>query len=106
VRYKGKPRPDGLYFGPHTSAYSAKMTLEFIHKVFPLRQCSDQELLRRTRPCILYDMKRCVAPCVNKCTHEEYEKIVEKKLLLKRLFPWEERQLEKQLSFLKFLQDH
>jgi len=78
VRYKGKPRPDGLYFGPHTSAYSAKMTLEFIHKVFPLRQCSDQELLRRTRPCILYDMKRCVAPCVNKCTHEEYEKIVER----------------------------
>lgn len=76
VRYRGRPEPDGLYFGPYTSAYSARMVLDLIHKMFPLRQCSDQELARRTRPCILYDMKRCIAPCVGKCTKEEYDRNV------------------------------
>lgn len=73
VRYKGKPKADGIYFGPYTSAYSARATLDLLHRLFPLRQCSDQELARRTRPCILYDMKRCIAPCVNRCTKEQYE---------------------------------
>lgn len=72
VRYRGRPKADGLYFGPYTSAFAARTTLDLIHKIFPLRQCSDQELVRRTRPCILYDMKRCIAPCVNYCTKEEY----------------------------------
>lgn len=72
VRYKGKPKADGQYFGPYTSADAARKTLDLLHRLFPLRQCSDQEFARRTRPCILYDMKRCIAPCVNKCTHEEY----------------------------------
>ncbi len=76
VRYKGKPKGNGLYFGPYTSAYSARQTLDLLNKVFPLRQCSDQELIRRTRPCILYDMKRCIAPCVNRCTKEEYDNYV------------------------------
>lgn len=76
VRYKGKPKADGQYFGPYTSAESARKTLDLLHRLFPLRQCSDQEFARRTRPCILYDMKRCIAPCVNRCTHEEYEAYV------------------------------
>jgi excinuclease ABC subunit C len=70
VRYRGRPEPDGLYFGPYTSAYAARDTLDLIQRIFPLRQCSDQEFARRTRPCILYDMKRCIAPCVSKCTKE------------------------------------
>ena len=78
VRYKGKPKGHGLYFGPYTSAYSARQTLDLVNKVFPLRQCSDQELTRRTRPCILYDMKRCIAPCVNRCTKEEYAHYVDR----------------------------
>lgn len=73
VRYRGRPKADGLYFGPYTSAFAARQTADLLQKIFPMRQCSDQELLRRTRPCILYDMKRCVAPCVDRCTHEEYE---------------------------------
>ncbi len=77
VRYRGKPKADGLYFGPYTSAFAARQTLDIIQRIFPLRQCSDQELLRRTRPCILYDMKRCIAPCVNKCTKEEYDRYLE-----------------------------
>jgi len=78
VRYRGKAEPDGLYFGPYTNAYAARQTLDLLQKLFPLRQCSDQELVRRTRPCILYDMKRCIAPCVEKCTKAEYDKYVEK----------------------------
>lgn len=72
VRYKGKPQEDALYFGPYLSAYAARITLDLLNKVFPLRQCSDQELARRDRPCVLYEMKRCVAPCVGKCTKGEY----------------------------------
>lgn len=76
VRYKGSPKPDGMYFGPYTSADAARKTLDLLNRLFPLRQCSDQEFAKRTRPCILYDMKRCIAPCVNRCTKEEYDKLV------------------------------
>jgi len=78
VRYKGKPKSDGTYFGPYTHAGAARQTLDLLHKIFPMRQCSDQEFARRTRPCILYDIKRCVAPCVGYCTKEEYDELVDK----------------------------
>src|SRR3989304_4324795 len=48
IRYKGKPKEKGLYFGPYTSAYAARETFELLLRLFPLRQCSDQELQRRT----------------------------------------------------------
>lgn len=76
VRYKGKPKARGLYFGPYTSTYSARETLDALQKIFPLRQCSDQELLRRVRPCILYGMKLCSAPCVGLITKEAYQEDV------------------------------
>ena len=76
VRYRGKPKGDGLYFGPYTSAYAARQTYEVLSKVFPLRQCSDHELKSRTRPCLLYGIKRCCAPCVDKCTENEYQEHV------------------------------
>ncbi|MDF2549863.1 MAG: uvrC [Chlamydiales bacterium] len=75
-RYKGRPKEDALYFGPYTSSYAAGQMLDFIHRFFPLRQCSDQELERRTRPCILHGMKRCLAPCVDRCTPEDYQALV------------------------------
>lgn len=78
VRYKEKPESGSYYFGPYTSAASARTTFDLLNRLFPLRQCSDQEFLRRTRPCILYDMKRCCAPCVGKCTKEEYSHHVER----------------------------
>jgi excinuclease ABC subunit C len=78
VRYRGKPKSDGFYFGPYTNAFSARKTLDLLQKIFPMRQCSDKEFSRRTRPCILYDMKRCIAPCVGKCTQEEYDVLVER----------------------------
>lgn len=78
VRYKGKPKSDGTYFGPYTHAGAARRTLDLLHKIFPLRQCSDQEFSKRTRPCILYDIKRCVAPCVGYCSSVEYQELVNK----------------------------
>jgi excinuclease ABC subunit C len=77
VRFKGKPPAGNLFFGPYAHGFAARQTLEFLRHLFPLRQCSDRELVSRTRPCILYDLKRCIAPCVNKCTKEEYDHLVE-----------------------------
>ena len=77
IRYKGAPKKDGLYFGPYTSAYAARQTYELLTRLFPLRQCSDEEIKRRTRPCLLYSIKRCIAPCVGKCTKEEYDSYVD-----------------------------
>lgn len=76
VRTKGKPKGKGKYFGPYTSSYAARQTLEIISKIFPLRQCSDAELQKRDRPCLLYDIKKCIAPCVSKCTKQEYDTFV------------------------------
>lgn len=82
IRYKGKPKNDGIYFGPYTNALAARQTFDLISRLFPLRQCSDAELANRKRPCLLYDIKRCIAPCVNKCTEEEYAVHVESAIRL------------------------
>ncbi len=73
LRYKGGPPENLLCFGPYTSAHAARATYDLLTRLFPLRQCSDEELKRRTRPCLLYAIKRCCAPCVGKCTPEEYQ---------------------------------
>lgn len=73
VRVKGKPKGKDLFLGPFTSAFAAKETLDEVHKLFMLRQCSDEELKRRDRPCLLYQIKRCMAPCVSFCTKEAYD---------------------------------
>lgn len=77
VRYKGEPVKGKLYFGPFTNGAAAKEMLQLMRKLFPMRTCSDRELASRKRPCVLYDIKRCIAPCVGKCTKEEYEKLSE-----------------------------
>lgn len=80
VRLRHEPTDQEEYFGPYTSAEAARETVDELHKLFQLRQCSDQELRKRTRPCILYQMHRCIAPCVMKCTQEEYDREVERTL--------------------------
>jgi excinuclease ABC subunit C len=76
IRFKGKRSKDALYFGPYTNALAARHTFDLLAKLFPLRQCSDEELKRRKRPCLLYSIKRCIAPCIQKCTHDEYNTYV------------------------------
>lgn len=65
-------------FGPYPSSKMARSTLKFLHQLFPLRECSDKELNRRKRPCILYELKRCIAPCVNMCSQKEYDEVVKR----------------------------
>lgn len=78
MRYKGVIKDKGLYFGPYTSAIAAREIYELLNKLFLLRQCSDNELKKRTRPCLLYEMNRCLAPCINLCTKEQYDQQVQK----------------------------
>ncbi len=75
-------RKDGArYFGPYSSSASMKETFRFLHRIFPLRTCRDLELKTRTRPCMEYQIHRCLAPCCALVTLEEYRKIVAEAIL-------------------------
>jgi len=63
----------GRYFGPFHSASAVRETLDTIRKIFPLRTCSDGVFRNRTRPCIEYDIKRCLAPCVLEVDRAAYD---------------------------------
>lgn len=95
IRNKGKPKNCLAYFGPYTNALAARQTYDLIMKLFPLRQCSDVELASRKRPCLLYDIKRCLAPCAQKCSAEEYQSLVE---ATKRLLKGQDKELLKELK--------
>lgn len=77
-----KIKADGAeYFGPYSSAQAVRETLKWLQKIFPLRSCKDRELYNRARPCILYQIGRCRAPCVGYISKEDYEKIVEQAVM-------------------------
>lgn len=76
VRLGSLSKDKNLFFGPYTNAFAARKTFELLKKLFPLRKCSDHELYRRKRPCILHGMRMCLAPCVGLCTKEEYDGVV------------------------------
>jgi excinuclease ABC subunit C len=66
------------YFGPYASASRARQTQAFLHRAFPLRTCTDAVLRSRSRPCLLHQMGRCVAPCVDgHTTREEYQDLID-----------------------------
>jgi excinuclease ABC subunit C len=76
-------KPDGeRYFGPYASAHDARVTLKFIQKLFPLRQCTERQLATCTRPCLNCQMKRCLCPCTGKVDPQEYGRMVEGVTLL------------------------
>ena len=76
MRGKKNPKEAKNTFGPYTNAKVARDVLDLMNRIFPLRECSDSELKNRTRPCLLHGIKRCIAPCVDKCTQTEYAEIV------------------------------
>jgi len=78
-----KIKPDGeVYFGPYASARDARVTLKFIQRLFPLRQCTERQLAKCTRPCLNCQMKRCICPCSGKVDPQEYGRIVKGAVLL------------------------
>jgi len=66
-----------LYFGPYPSVTQARSTLRLIGPVFPLRKCTTKDIPKRSRPCLNYQLGRCLAPCCKEVNREEYREIVD-----------------------------
>ena len=77
AKYRGARGEPGEFFGPFASAGAVKRTLIALQRAFLLRSCSDSVFETRTRPCLLYQIKRCSAPCVGRIDREAYGRLVE-----------------------------
>lgn len=68
---------DALYFGPYPSGLAARETLRFVLQIFPLRTCRNREFKLRPRPCLEYQIGRCLAPCKGLIDEESYRKLAD-----------------------------
>ena len=75
-KHRGARRAKGQYYGPFASAGSVTRTLNALQKLFLLRSCSDSFFANRARPCLLYQIKRCSAPCVGRIDDRAYAELV------------------------------
>jgi len=75
-KHRGAQKIKGNYYGPFASAGSVTRTLNALQKLFLLRSCSDSFFANRSRPCLLYQIKRCSAPCVGRIDEPGYAELV------------------------------
>ena len=95
TKLRGKKNRDGYYFGPFASVGSANWTIKILQKIFLLRVCDDTVFKNRERPCILYQIKRCSAPCVNHIDKINYKKTVDEAV---DFISGKSREIQKKLS--------
>lgn len=76
TKHRGARRAKGNYYGPFASAGSVNTTINALQKLFLLRSCTDSFFERRDRPCLLYQIKRCSAPCVGRIDETGYADLV------------------------------
>jgi excinuclease ABC subunit C len=77
---RGAKRKGNLYFGPYAHAYAIRETLDLLLRSFPIRTCSDAKLRRHVvsgRPCLLFHIEKCSAPCVGNVTREQYQEYID-----------------------------
>jgi len=77
VKHRGARKRKGNFYGPFASAGAVNRTINALQKAFLLRSCTDAVYASRTRPCLLYQIKRCAAPCTGEITLEAYATLVD-----------------------------
>ena len=95
TKHRGKKTREGHYFGPFASVGSANWTIKTLQKIFLLRVCDDSIFKKRQRPCILYQIKRCSAPCMGYVDHNSYKKLVDNSI---KFLSGKTRNIQKDLS--------
>jgi len=76
VKHRGARKRKGDYYGPFASVWAVNRTINALQRAFLLRSCNDSFFENRTRPCLLYQIKRCAGPCTNEVPREEYAGLV------------------------------
>ncbi|MDR3325730.1 MAG: excinuclease ABC subunit UvrC [Rhodospirillaceae bacterium] len=81
IKHHGTRKLSGKYFGPFASSGSVNQTFSQIQRVFLLRSCTNNVFFTRSRPCLLYQINRCSAPCVKNITQDAYSLLVKQTLM-------------------------